>query len=659
MDKTKNIAPCVQPKIVLTKNHDPYANITHDICESYYFGRISEPAKMIQNKFKTNGVFFTKEKSQQIFDEAMVNYLHHHISQEADQLIKLSTNNKNGVKTDNAILLFLAQMHFISPNYKTQILEFQIEDNSVKIKYNILTKNKNSKKSITIPLTPQMTAQFQCQYEIFQYKKFGTKVRSAEAIKQTQKYVHSSVLVLSGGGAKGILHGALLNAVNNSALEKIYGNSAGALVATLVAAGATEEETIKMIPEILFEPPNYHVQDYKKHQEKEKIKLVLALAIKKIICSRIKEAEQATPDLQQKAKLQELLNTYNNRDFNTAPITFAELKKLRETSSTFKELFVNGFIPNTSTEILFSHKNTPNVSIISAALASASIPPIFSAEKFSEKDLNIGDKSDKLIEVIDGGLVNKLLISHAVSGLAPEQTTDSIVVSYLEKNSDIKSTRNKYKKTLLKSIIEWIFGAKLFFAHNSTDYHMISQYKYFKIVVLNAEKIADVSTTSFQKAKDTHNKLLMEGYKQSIEQLYCKTELNQAPIKAIKAETYQKKRMARIAFRVFFNKKAKTISKKNLGKKLCNILSKDQIDELKSWLLKHYSLPRATINKIVEKATLLQLIMICAEKHYSTLSEAYENNILDQMSFKMYELEQRVNKFMKPQTTVPAHYRHG
>jgi hypothetical protein len=176
---------------------------------------------------------------------------------------------------------------------------------------------------------------------------------------------------------------------------------------------------------------------------------------------------------------------------------------------------------------------------------------------------------------------------------------------------------------------------------------MLSQYQYFKSARLNAENIADVSTISFQKAKNTHNKLLMEGYKQSIEQLYYKTYLNQASIQYINAETYQKKRMARIAFRIFFNHKAKTISKNNLGNKLCNILSNEQIDELKIWLQQHYLFRSSVVNKIIQKATLLQLIMICAEHHYAILLKDHtpldENKILDNMLVKIYELEQRLN----------------
>lgn len=160
--------------------------------------------------------------------------------------------------------------------------------------------------------------------------------------------------VFKGGGAKGIAYAGALKAVERRGLQfaSVAGTSAGAITATLVAAGYSAEQIAEQVPTLLRTLSGRWAAFL------GWLRLVLGLQDARYGNARLGD------------ELERLIKTWHPADA-PGPTTFADLHASGIT------LYVVALDLARSTPVVFSAHTTPRVSVTSAVLASSAIPAVF------------------------------------------------------------------------------------------------------------------------------------------------------------------------------------------------------------------------------------------------------------------------------------------
>ncbi|MEV4319777.1 patatin-like phospholipase family protein [Actinocrispum sp. NPDC049592] len=177
--------------------------------------------------------------------------------------------------------------------------------------------------------------------------------------------------VFKGGGAKGIGYAGALQAVEERGMwfGAVAGTSAGAITASLIAAGYTADEIRDNVPRLLTTIT------------RGTVKMVLGLQ------------DGLYDNRKLGAALEEMLSKKAGNEPGT-PVTFRDLYRSQIT------LYVVALDLATSSPIVFSVHTTPNLSVTSAVLASSAIPGAFPSARAVRRIDGDGFVSHRLV---DGG----------------------------------------------------------------------------------------------------------------------------------------------------------------------------------------------------------------------------------------------------------------
>jgi len=246
----------------------------------------------------------------------------------------------------------------------------------------------------------------------------------------TQKKDIKVGLVLSGGGAKGLAHVAVIKAIEKAGvrIDYIGGTSAGAIIGALYASGYNASQLDSIIRIINFEEiltgslPRKSKPFYEK-ESGEKYVLTLPIKNKKIGIPIALSNGQSMLNL-----LTQLTQHVNNiNDFNKLPIPFLCIATNLETGE--QEILNNGFLPV-------------------AVMASGAFPTLLAPVEIDGKLLT------------DGGIVNNFPVEEVIamgadiiigvdiqSGLDPKENLDSAVkiLNQIVGFQMRTSLENKYK----------------------------------------------------------------------------------------------------------------------------------------------------------------------------------------------------------------------
>ncbi|QHS30007.1 hypothetical protein GW537_14095 [Piscirickettsia salmonis] len=208
----------------------------------------------------------------------------------------------------------------------------------------------------------------------------------------TYKYI-----AFMGGGARGIVYPGAYKSLVDSGLYKniegIAGSSIGAISSAIMASGATPEQFKK-----IFDHTNFSKLVSKDGQLflnffKERIKDNILYFFKEHKISTEQDFNTNKEFLKNKDQLKEIfIKCKKNKS-----ITFKDLNILHKIDPTlFKNLSVNAVVKNTGKNKIFNHKNTPNIEISRACLASGALPGIFNPVTIDN------------CEYVDGGVYENL-----------------------------------------------------------------------------------------------------------------------------------------------------------------------------------------------------------------------------------------------------------
>jgi NTE family protein len=225
--------------------------------------------------------------------------------------------------------------------------------------------------------------------------------------ENTTLYKNKSILVLSGGGIKGITHlGALKKLEEKNILSKIEtfaGTSVGAMICLLLIVGYSVDEMFDFVKDFDF------VKMFTK-----------------------------------KMKLDKMFDKYGIDSGNRFIIIVEDLLKEKniDTNITFQELFektkknfyVNATCVNDKKSIIFSHTSNSNMSVVKAIRMSASLPLYFIPVEHDGK------------LYIDGGCMNNILLEPFMNEL------DKVIGIYVESNYYADNTISDFLSYIMGTI---------------------------------------------------------------------------------------------------------------------------------------------------------------------------------------------------------------
>ncbi len=205
-------------------------------------------------------------------------------------------------------------------------------------------------------------------------------------------------LVFSGGGPKGIAYLGVLEQLERrgfplSAIRRIAGTSAGAIMASLLAVGYELDVLTTLMRELdfkeLLDEENGVTRDKVLRTNRKMIEegpgvttFFPAMTVSPKIHGRLRE----DGGVYKGAFLLDWLEEKLAQKTGVAHLTFAELRTLQQdVPETYRDLFVVAINLTTKAEQIFSADETPNVIISDAVRCSMSIPMLFEPHYFCEK----------------------------------------------------------------------------------------------------------------------------------------------------------------------------------------------------------------------------------------------------------------------------------
>ncbi|MFY7698203.1 MAG: patatin-like phospholipase family protein [Legionella sp.] len=228
-------------------------------------------------------------------------------------------------------------------------------------------------------------------------------------------------LSLGGGGARGSVYGPVIQHLQDnqilSSVEEVYGVSAGAITANLLAYGATGEEITQLTNQTNFKTllkeksifsggkGIFYTARLKEMVEQQGKNLFLSrIHEAKLLCQ---EKEKIAQPNEQQMNYNHLLDQLNALEQRSSTIKFGDLEQLRAIYAALgdpnklKSLAVLAVSTPQGEPYLFSAKTYPDVTIADAVVASCAIPPVFKAHQ-----VTINDQKQQFM---DGGLYRSLL----------------------------------------------------------------------------------------------------------------------------------------------------------------------------------------------------------------------------------------------------------
>ncbi|VAW23581.1 putative patatin-like phospholipase, partial [hydrothermal vent metagenome] len=257
-------------------------------------------------------------------------------------------------------------------------------------------------------------------------------------------------LVLSGGGAKGFAHVAVIKVLEEAGIRVDYvgGTSMGAIIGALYASGYNGNQLDSIIKSINFENillddlPRKSKPFYEK-ESGEKYALSLPIKNKKVGIPRALSEGQSVLNL-----LTKLTQHVNNiSDFNELPIPFLCIATNLETGE--QEVLTKGFLPE-------------------AVMASGSFPTLLAPVEISGKLLT------------DGGIVNNFPVDE-VRAMGADIIIGVDIQSGLETKEELDSAIK---------ILNQIVGFQI---------HQANKSKHDNVDVLIKPKVKEFSVVSFDK----------------------------------------------------------------------------------------------------------------------------------------------------------------
>lgn len=643
----------------------PESRIRKEVSGKYFTGNLD----------KSNMKHFAEEKTGENFAQD-ISTAH---NQEINKLaFDLGRDLKSGVRSTSCqqkfnILLSKMSLHdqYIDSSIITaKVTEYRDSESdhsksTLSLYYTMKDVSGNSQiKSIHIPCSAAEGMKFRDQYHLFHYKKFhvlplninydeyvsayakkngkipqkfdietyehitGNKAADIKPSTEIQPLIESFApkthLAVGGGGAKGIGYLGLIAGIDLANIKSVFGTSAGAIFASLVAAGATKLEMLEIISEMTLLKTEYKLQNSKKTEEKDKIKGFLEGKIALILNKRISENDAKYAH---NPKWQVLKSHIENKNYRN--ITFVELELLSEFIPT-KHLSVNGSIAvpsqKANIEILFSKEATPNVNVVSAAIASASIPPVFLPEEFDKELLPSGIQKyfaqEQKIKVSDGGFVRNVLVGPAIeyANSTGDDSNSVLAVSLLDKDAIGKVKSRKLE--FLEKVINLIFSKHLAHRLNAELYTLFSN----KVTHIGL-KVGDygVGTLSFEEAPLKQYLVQQKCYEEISTTLYG-PQNDTTP--AITAANFEKERQSETNLWVYLHDKLNNEElKKCMDTPLETILLQHNLPAGSGMVSKSFIKKQASLQKYFEKKSQ-------SLKRYLKKKIPAQEKVIDDLDFK-------------------------
>lgn len=233
-------------------------------------------------------------------------------------------------------------------------------------------------------------------------------------------------IVLQGGGGKGFayvealrqLKKGLANSEGQVAVDRVVGNSAGALTAGLLAAGYNPDEVGSVLEELDFKKfyADYLWLGGGVDPEVRGIDRTGMFSVRQMYRS-ISEL------LQRKVKV------------TGRPVLFRDLPMdLRVTSTVLNSDLPEAMRQKLGVEedgmVVFSTENTPNMDVAAAMCASAAVPLFFSAPQLHLARYEDGEAREYRMQMMDGGVVNNFPVSEALDSESEKAVLISPPVYY-------------------------------------------------------------------------------------------------------------------------------------------------------------------------------------------------------------------------------------
>ncbi|WP_440993246.1 patatin-like phospholipase family protein [Cysteiniphilum litorale] len=345
-------------------------------------------------------------------------------------------------------------------------------------------------------------------------------------------------LVFSGGGAKGVLYPGVYKALKESGIfdgvNMLSGSSVGALLASLMAFGISEQKLIALsqqtnfidllgnrTPYALIERDGQALYEFVVKNIKHSILAYFAQNNTLNKPNEIKEIKE----------IKEIIAKCDS----DKPITFADLLKLnRYDSKTFKPLVVTAVEKKTGDFQVFNAEVTPEVDVALACKASAALPLILQSTKI--------DVGGQIVEYIDGGYFDNMPTEDFIVPVfdSNEAQTAKQYAAYTRRLEDTraktlvfgfgqdKAGDNLYKALKTQDLpivdVSWLKRFVLYIViHIFAGIHSIYSYlnrkesvfrrlrEYYRDKTVTLKPKA-VSTISFTEAKKQAKKMIFEGY---------------------------------------------------------------------------------------------------------------------------------------------------
>jgi predicted acylesterase/phospholipase RssA len=195
-------------------------------------------------------------------------------------------------------------------------------------------------------------------------------------------------LVISGGGAKGIILAGVLKAFEEhkngdfiAEIDNIAGSSVGAVVAAFISSGIKADDLINALSNADF-PALLGHSKIPVYKDGLPLMNFVRTNMKTAILKRA--AELDLTDQTKRVQLQNIVQAISDE----APLTFSMLQSLHEIDpAAFKSLTVTATCRETGDTFYFNAKNTPNMDIVTAVRASSSLPIILKPVKIDREQL--------------------------------------------------------------------------------------------------------------------------------------------------------------------------------------------------------------------------------------------------------------------------------
>jgi len=379
-------------------------------------------------------------------------------------------------------------------------------------------------------------------------------------------------LVISGGGAKGVILPGVIKAFEDhrtesgsfrEQLENIAGSSIGAITGCLIAAGMSADHLAKATQQVEFKDLlGTGIGPIRK--DGKPIMDFLQKYIKQSICENLKQIFKITdlnlinPEMVKKCLddparscaglcIDQLMTVVNElqKDDNEARITFAMLQTLHILEpKVFKNLTVTATCCETGTVFYFDAVTTPNLDIALACRASASIPIILTYVSIERQFLSPGYAdvlpNKSVLTFTDGGYGDNIPViamhnkQDDIRNKGEEgQNLKTLVLVFDQsgRSYDIQSLffdvqvkkYALYDPTSLKNRSRNII-AQLFTSINTQEHHSVLKERGLEEIrqrytQRNIPLLISLRSIDFEKAKRFEEKFRMNGYNQGREYL--------------------------------------------------------------------------------------------------------------------------------------------